>query len=272
LLPAPPDLVPARSAAPPAALRHRPAALLVVIVLAMPFAYSARAESSPQAAVRDSTVQASAVRSALSADGYDRPSSDALDGQQIDALAARSIDHVSRDFDRPAVDPLAPATSVATNAERAPVSLVRPTLASRKPKPKPKSGSQWHSDRWVRPGNGRFTSGFKFRWGRWHKGIDLAAPMGAPIVAAADGVVIYAGPASGFGRLVLIRHSSSVVTAYGHMSAYRTHVGAHVHAGELIALIGAAGDSTGPHLHFEVRINGVQVNPVPYLRKHGVYI
>ena len=125
---------------------------------------------------------------------------------------------------------------------------------------------------WVLPSYGRFTSGFKFRWGRWHKGIDLAAPRGTPIVAAADGVVIFVGAAGGFGRLVLVRHSSTLVTAYGHMSAYRTRVGRHVRAGELIALVGSAGHSTGPHLHFEVRINGVQVNPVPFLAKHRVFV
>lgn len=110
------------------------------------------------------------------------------------------------------------------------------------------------------------------RWGRRHKGIDLAAPTGAPIVAAASGTVVFAGAASGFGRLVLISHGGGVVTAYGHMSKIKTHVGAHVRAGELIALVGSAGHSTGPHLHFEVRINGVAVNPAPYLAKRKVFI
>lgn len=125
---------------------------------------------------------------------------------------------------------------------------------------------------WVRPGTGRFSSGFAKRWGRMHKGIDLAAPIGAPIYAAANGTVIFAGPASGFGRLVKVRHADGVETWYGHMSKILVEQGQQVKAGELIAKVGNEGKSTGPHLHFEVHVRGNAVDPVPYLKARGVSI
>jgi murein DD-endopeptidase MepM/ murein hydrolase activator NlpD len=126
---------------------------------------------------------------------------------------------------------------------------------------------------WVRPAGGPLTSGFGYRWGKLHKGIDLGAPYGSPIYAAAAGVVTYAGPESGYGRLVTIRHADGTVTAYGHMSRIATHAGARVAAGEVIAYVGSEGHSTGPHLHFEVRIGGtVPIDPLPFLRARGVRI
>jgi murein DD-endopeptidase MepM/ murein hydrolase activator NlpD len=243
---------------PPSSRRRTVAAIGGVLVLTMPVALAVPAAvSAPKSAV---SVRAVAVRSVLTGDdAFDRPSSAALGAAQIEALSARTLTRASRNSAR-----VVPASALALLAR----DRARPNARPKAP-PKKKAPAQ---DRWVRPGNGRFTSGFKRRWGRWHKGIDLAAPTGSPIVAAADGVVIFAGPMNGFGRLVLIRHSSTVVTAYGHMSAYRTHVGEHVKAGELIALVGSAGHSTGPHLHFEVRINGVQVNPRPFLAKHRVFL
>jgi murein DD-endopeptidase MepM/ murein hydrolase activator NlpD len=125
---------------------------------------------------------------------------------------------------------------------------------------------------WVRPAYGPLTSPFGYRWGRLHKGIDIGAPYGAPIYAAAAGVVTYVGPKAGYGTLVLIRHADGTVTAYGHMSRYATSTGHRVDAGELIAYVGAAGDATGPHLHFEVRIGGsTPIDPRPYLRARGVF-
>lgn len=259
LLTAPSDPVTDAPPRPDFAAPRRAAAAASVLALTLPFALAPTlVRSAPEATVR---VQAVAVRSALLADdAFDRPSSGEVDAGAVDVLAGRTVLRASRDAVR-----VVPAEALT----RTPAAPARAQTRERRPGWKKKTQS---TNRWVRPGNGRFTSGFKFRWGRWHKGIDLAAPMGSPIVAAADGVVIYVGPASGFGRLVLVRHSGTLVTAYGHMSAYRTHVGAHVRAGELIALVGSAGHSTGPHLHFEVRINGVQVNPVPFLAKHHVFV
>jgi murein DD-endopeptidase MepM/ murein hydrolase activator NlpD len=123
---------------------------------------------------------------------------------------------------------------------------------------------------WVRPGTGSFSSGFGKRWGRMHEGVDLAAPIGAPIYAAFDGKVDFAGPKSGFGRLVTIRHAGGLETWYGHMSVILVSPGERVKAGQIIAKVGNAGRSTGPHLHFEVHVDGTAVDPVPFMRKRGV--
>jgi murein DD-endopeptidase MepM/ murein hydrolase activator NlpD len=125
--------------------------------------------------------------------------------------------------------------------------------------------------RWVRPQWGPLTSPFGYRWGRLHAGIDLAGPYGSTIVAATDGCITYAGPESGYGEVMRISDWDGTQTVYGHMSAFLRRSGC-VHAGTPIALVGAAGDATGAHLHFEVRIGGVPVNPIPFLAKRGVYI
>ena len=98
-----------------------------------------------------------------------------------------------------------------------------------------------------------------------HEGIDIAAPIGTPIWAAAAGTVIYAGWLSGYGSLVLVDHGNGLATAYAHASAILVVLGQQVSQGETIALVGSTGHSTGPHLHFEVRINGVAVDPLLYL-------
>jgi murein DD-endopeptidase MepM/ murein hydrolase activator NlpD len=98
---------------------------------------------------------------------------------------------------------------------------------------------------------------------RAHKGVDYAAPMGTPVRAAGDGRIRFAGRSGGYGNLVEIEHSKSIVTVYGHLSrfAHGTRVGAHVTQGEVIAYVGMTGLATGPHLHYEYRVNGVFKNP-----------
>jgi murein DD-endopeptidase MepM/ murein hydrolase activator NlpD len=121
----------------------------------------------------------------------------------------------------------------------------------------------------------RFTSGFGARWGTVHAGIDLAAPMHTPEYAAMDGVVIKAGAASGYGLAVYIQHGNGDVTVYGHMDSILVVEGQAVRAGDTIALLGNRGQSTGPHLHFEVAVGGVdgtKVDPVGWLQEHGVTI
>ena len=122
----------------------------------------------------------------------------------------------------------------------------------------------------ARPGMGRLTSGYGRRWGRLHAGIDLASGIGSPVRAAADGQVESAGWEGGYGRAVRITHSDGTVTVYGHMSALLVDSGERVEAGQLIGREGNTGHSTGPHLHFEVRVNGTPINPLPWLRKHGI--
>ena len=98
-----------------------------------------------------------------------------------------------------------------------------------------------------------------------HAGLDFRGPLGAPIYAAARGTVSFAGIRQGYGNCIEIAHGNGVVTRYAHMSAFRAHVGEAVAAGDTIGAIGNSGRSTGPHLHFEVRINDQPVNPRPFL-------
>jgi murein DD-endopeptidase MepM/ murein hydrolase activator NlpD len=121
----------------------------------------------------------------------------------------------------------------------------------------------------------RLTSGFGARWGTLHAGIDLAAPLQTPEYAAMDGVVLEAGPASGFGLAVYIQHENGDVTVYGHMDSILVEAGQVVRAGDTIALLGNRGQSTGPHLHFEVHVGGLggeKIDPLPWLRERGVAI
>jgi murein DD-endopeptidase MepM/ murein hydrolase activator NlpD len=121
------------------------------------------------------------------------------------------------------------------------------------------------------PCEGTFTSGFGSRWGTTHMGIDIANSIGTPIVAAADGVVVESGPASGFGLWVRIEHSDGTVTVYGHINSSLVEEGQQVEAGEEIAEMGNRGQSTGPHLHFEVwNPDGEKVNPLSWLNEHGI--
>lgn len=123
----------------------------------------------------------------------------------------------------------------------------------------------------VRPAQGSFTSGFGARWGTSHNGVDIANAIGTPIVAVMDGTVVEAGPASGFGLWVRVQHEDGTITVYGHMNTIDVPQGAKVKAGQQIATIGNRGQSTGPHLHFEVWTGGSQkVNPVGWLAARGV--
>lgn len=105
----------------------------------------------------------------------------------------------------------------------------------------------------------------RIRYHSRHKGIDLPAPMHTDIYAALDGVVTYAGKARGYGNVVEVDHGNGVSTVYGHESVTLVHEGEIVHRGEKIAEVGRAGNATGPHLHFELRVDGVQRNPLPVL-------
>ncbi|MFC9892730.1 M23 family metallopeptidase [Nocardia sp. NPDC127579] len=122
----------------------------------------------------------------------------------------------------------------------------------------------------VLPTIGTFTSGFGSRWGTFHNGIDIAGPIGTPIYAVADGTVIDAGPAQGFGLWVRIRHNDGTITVYGHMYDFFVSVGERVPAGMQIARMGNRGDSSGPHLHFEVIAGGQHIDPRAWLAAHGL--
>ena len=116
----------------------------------------------------------------------------------------------------------------------------------------------------IWPVSGPITSGFGWRWGHMHEGIDIGAACGTPIRAAAAGTIVYAGWMDGYGNLTVIDHGGGMATAYGHQSAIYVG-GGSVSQGQTIGAVGSTGHSTGCHLHFEVRVNGTPVNPLNYL-------
>ena len=125
---------------------------------------------------------------------------------------------------------------------------------------------------WPVPGHSRISSPFGYRihpifkTKKLHTGIDITAPTGTSVVAAADGTVIFAGWLGGYGNAVMVDHGGGIVTLYGHNSSISVGVGTDVSRGQTIAKAGSTGYSTGPHCHFEVRRNGAYEDPIPWLR------
>ena len=141
-----------------------------------------------------------------------------------------------------------------------------------KKKEKAKSWSQKieiDRKRFIWPVKGTLSSGFGYRHGRRHDGIDVGAKKGTPIYAAASGKVVFSGRLRGYGNLVLIKHKDSFFTAYAHNSKNLTQKGKSVKRGQVIAKVGNTGRSTGPHLHFEVRKGRKARNPLFFLPKRG---
>jgi murein DD-endopeptidase MepM/ murein hydrolase activator NlpD len=128
--------------------------------------------------------------------------------------------------------------------------------------------------RWVLPvANYRFSSPFGSRWGRFHAGDDLAAPIGTRIGSLSSGTVIFAGQESGYGNKVEVRHWDGTVSWYGHMSLISVRVGDDVRPGDKLGAVGSTGHSTGPHLHLEIHPDGgPAVNPQRWLAEHGLAI
>jgi len=102
--------------------------------------------------------------------------------------------------------------------------------------------------------------------GAFHSGVDISSAYGHPVVAPADGVVTFSDNMGGYGKAIIIDHSNGISTRYGHLSGFAVTAGQAVHRGDVIGYVGASGRSTGPHLHYEVRINDTPVNPYKYLR------
>ncbi|MFD6064200.1 MULTISPECIES: M23 family metallopeptidase [Rhodococcus] len=121
------------------------------------------------------------------------------------------------------------------------------------------------------PADGTFTSGFGPRWGTNHNGIDIANSIGTPIKAVTNGTVIETGPASGFGLWVRIQQDDGTTGVYGHIDTSLVSVGQQVRAGDQIATMGNRGQSTGPHLHYEVwAVNGTKMDPAGWFQSRGV--
>ncbi|WP_263249591.1 peptidoglycan DD-metalloendopeptidase family protein [Saccharopolyspora rosea] len=128
------------------------------------------------------------------------------------------------------------------------------------------------ADGWVLPVAGRCSSGFGPRYGQFHQGQDLAAPIGTPIVAAAEGTVLNAGPASGYGLWVRIQHPDGTISTYGHINTSHVTEGQHVTPGQPIAEVGNRGQSTGPHLHFQLDTREGPVDPVAFYEQKGLHL
>ena len=134
-------------------------------------------------------------------------------------------------------------------------------VGTQPPPPKSATGT------YIRPfAAGRTTSNFGYRGREFHTGIDFAGPVGSTIVAADGGTVTFAGWMGGYGNSVIISHGGGIETVYAHCSALLVTKGQKVAQGEEIAKVGSTGRSTGPHCHFEVRLNGETVNPWGYIR------
>ncbi|WP_237707836.1 M23 family metallopeptidase [Hoyosella subflava] len=120
---------------------------------------------------------------------------------------------------------------------------------------------------------GIVTSDFGPRWGQFHYGLDIAAPLGAAVLAVTDGVVLESGPAQGFGLWVRVTQDDGTIGVYGHVDRSLVTAGQHVKAGEMIATVGSRGHSTGPHLHYEVRkTDGTPMSPRHWLALRGVWL
>ena len=117
------------------------------------------------------------------------------------------------------------------------------------------------------PARGTLTSKFGARWGKMHNGVDIGAPSGTIIVAVCAGTVEFAGWEQGYGNVVKINHGNGLKTVYGHCKSIYVKKGQKVTKDEKIAEVGSTGNSTGPHLHFEIRVNGSPENPLNYLKQ-----
>lgn len=123
----------------------------------------------------------------------------------------------------------------------------------------------------LMPVNGWVTSDFGMRnhplggYSKMHNGIDIASPVGTPIKAPADGVVVYSGPKSGYGNMVIVDHGYGISTVFAHASTLSVKTGVQVKRGDLLAKVGSTGASTGPHLHYEVQVDGIPADPTEYI-------
>lgn len=148
------------------------------------------------------------------------------------------------------------AAAAPESAASAPAVTAAPLFSA--PRPAASGGWQW-------PVSGPVTSEYGRRWGRMHEGVDIGAPSGTPIYAARSGQVVFAGSQGGYGNLVLVDHGEGVVTAYAHQSRIIVSPGQSVSAGQQLGAVGSTGNSSGPHVHFEVRVGGAARNPRSYL-------
>ncbi len=176
------------------------------------------------------------------------------------------VDISVREFYTQDINNINATVQVASTVETAEVELLEVVNSQQKIKSATLDGVYFG----VKPVSGTITSRFGANESirdHTHKGMDIAAPYGTKIVAAADGKVTYSGTMGGYGNLIIITHENGIQTYYGHCSKLIAKVGDEVKAGDEIAKVGSTGFSTGNHLHFEIRKNGSQINPQKYLYK-----
>ena len=209
-------------------------------------------------ALKETRAQQVRVRAALES----RIAEFIVEADQVAALEATLSETIRRE------EAAAAARAALLRAARptAPAGRPAPTQPSEgrrdtTPPPSPPSSSSGL----IWPVNGPVTSGFGMRWGRMHQGIDISATTGTPIRAAKAGVVITAGTMGGYGNVVIISHGGGFSTLYAHQSRLGSTQGQQVAQGQIIGYVGSTGHSTGPHLHFETRVNGAAQNPMRYL-------
>ena len=246
--------------APSGPTRRRPSLYLAAAVVTVIGVSGGLSSASPPAQAGTEAAAAPvsvAERLGISAEG----TAPVVDAETTDRLGELVASRVERDAEK------VQATRIQAKADRIAVEEARGAAAAAAEAARPEA---------VLPVTGaRLTSGFGARWGTVHAGIDLAAPMRTPEYAVMDGIVLEAGPARGFGLAVYIQHENGDVTVYGHMDEILVSAGQVVEAGDTIALLGNQGQSTGPHLHFEVHqggLDGTAIDPLPWLRERGLHI
>lgn len=190
-------------------------------------------------------------------------------GDEIRVMPEKGVMHVVREGDT--LWDISASYEVSIEAIRTANSLENDTLNSGKklwlPGGKARRGlpARGGRDYFIWPTDGVITSGFGERWGRMHAGIDIAEEYGKPIRAAAKGWVKFAGWLAGYGQTIVLEHGHGCSTVYGHLNDYTVSAGEYVGIGQVIASMGSTGNSTGPHLHFEIRWSEQPVNPLVYL-------
>ena len=224
------------------------------------------AEQAAEDAKADADAQVGAQQSAYAAVSAQKADYDAqLQAAQIQLLTLQGERDAYRTYQQ---QQAAAAAAAAAAQQQAAAAAASAASAARS------GGSA--SAGYVLPAAGRTSSCYGTRWGTTHYGVDIAAPIGTPVYAATAGVVQRAGAATGFGQAVYIRGVDGAVTVYGHVSRYYVAAGDRVEAGEQIADVGNEGQSTGPHLHFEVHPSGSMysgaIDPVPWMAARGVSI
>ncbi|MFC4693535.1 M23 family metallopeptidase [Geodermatophilus arenarius] len=238
---------------------------------------AAAAEQQAADAKAAADAQVAAQQTAVAAAEANKATLDQqLQAAQIHLLELQGARDAYQEWQRQKAEEEAAAAAAAAQAAEEAAAEAAADRAAASSGTRTAAASEVSGSGYVKPTSGRTSSCFGARWGVLHGGVDIAAPIGTPIYAATSGVVVRHGPATGFGLAIYIRGDDGAVTVYGHVNAEYVGTGERVVAGEPIAEVGNRGQSTGPHLHFEVHpsgaLHGGQVDPVPWLRARGVSI